>query len=106
MASIRVGITGIFFLLAIAASGQTRVEKFKQLKTAKDTLGQRTLLEEWLKATPDDPELYASYFTYYIDKSRTEKVRPVNTGQGKYLPLKDSAGQINGYMYGEATYNP
>ncbi|HEY3403636.1 MAG TPA: tetratricopeptide repeat protein [Ohtaekwangia sp.] len=106
MISIRAGISGIFFLLGITASGQTRVEKFKQLKTDKDTLGQRLLLEEWQNATPDDPELYASYFTYYIEKSRTEKIRPVHTDQGKYLPLKDSAGHITGYMYGEATYNP
>lgn len=101
------GITGIGLLWSITASGQTNFEKFRQLTNDKDTLGQRMLLTEWSETTPDDPELYVSYFSYYIYKSRNEKIRPVNNpGRGKYLPLKDSTGQINGYMYGEATYDP
>lgn len=100
-------ILSIGLLLATNVHGQDFYERFKKLLTDKDTVGQRTLLQEWDKKNSNDPELYTCYFNYYVQKSISEIVRLDNKpGTGESLQITDSTKQVVGYIYGETSYNP
>jgi tetratricopeptide (TPR) repeat protein len=100
-------IISIGLLIGTTVHGQDYYEKFKKLLTDKDTVGQRTLLQEWDKKNSNDPELYTCYFNYYVQKSISEIVRLDNSpGTGKNLQITDSTKQVVGYIYGETNYNP
>jgi tetratricopeptide (TPR) repeat protein len=100
-------IISIGLLIGTNAHGQDYYERFKKLLTDKDTVGQRTLLQEWDKKNSNDPELYTCYFNYYVQKSISEIVRlDNNPGTGENLQITDSTKQVVGYIYGETSYNP
>lgn len=100
-------IISIGLLIGTNVHGQDYYERFKKLLTDKDTVGQRTLLQEWDKKNSNDPELYTCYFNYYVQKSISEIVRlDNNPGAGENLQITDSTKQVVGYLYGETSYNP
>jgi tetratricopeptide (TPR) repeat protein len=99
-------IISIGLLLGTNVHGQDYYERFKKFLTDKDTVGQRTLLQEWDKMNNNDPELYTCYFNYYVQKSISEIVRlDNNPGTGENLQITDSTKQVVGYIYGETSYN-
>ena len=66
------------------------------------------LIEQWEKAEPASPDVYAAWFNYYIKLARDEVVTLSTTAPDdnrKALQLRDSTGVVAGYMYGVDTYN-
>ena len=55
-------------------SAQDFKTQFKILFNKQDIAGQEKLLQTWEKSNPEDPELYVSYFNFYINKSRSETI--------------------------------
>jgi len=55
-------------------SAQDFKTQFKVLFNKQDIAGQEKLLQTWEKSNPEDPELYVSYFNFYINKSRSETI--------------------------------
>lgn len=103
----RIPIIAILLLLATTVYGQDYYERFKKLFADKDSVGLKSLLSEWEKRNSDDPELYTSYFNYYIQKSMNEVIRVDNNpGTGEHLQMTDSLNQVVGYIHGETSYNP
>lgn len=75
----------IFIILFFSKSGYSQdfnkeySKEFDRLTLQKDTVRQSFLLKKWEKASPNDPELFTSYFNYYVKKS-VRKTVPVNNG--------------------------
>jgi tetratricopeptide (TPR) repeat protein len=88
-------------LVSMNIFGQNFKKKFQELSTTKDTLGQLVLLKEWENKNPNDPELYVSYFNFFVLKSRQEIIA-LTGGAGKSnkegFQLTDSTGQVVGSM--------
>lgn len=61
-------------LIEISYGQQDFKTRFKVLFDKNDVAGQEKLLQTWEKSNPDDPELYVSYFNFYLNKSRKETV--------------------------------
>lgn len=100
-------LIAIGLLVGTVVHGQDYYETFKKLSAAKDSVGQRNLLEGWKKKNGDDPELYTSCFNYYVQKSMSEVIRLDSDPQtGKNLQITDSSSQVVGYIHGETSYNP
>lgn len=67
----------LFILLTAISnlvSGQTYYEKFKTLFQQNDTIKIASLLTEWEKMSPNDPELYTAAINYYFSNSKKEIV--------------------------------
>lgn len=102
-------LTGFLFLLliSVSGSGQTNYEKFKTLLRTKDTAKTAAFLAEWERTDPGDPELYASATSFYFIFSREEMLSLDNSPKNKEsLVLKDSTGNIAGYMNTIPGFNP
>lgn len=101
----------ITFLIAATFSyfsfGQTNYEKFKLLYKTNDTAKIKSLLSEWERSNPHDPELYTSAFNYYFTNSRKEIVS-INREQKvkQSFALTDSAGKVVGYIGATMDYSP
>jgi hypothetical protein len=65
------------------ASGQTNAEKFKKFSKINDSAKINTLLVDWEKSDPNDPELYTSGMNYYFKKSKQENISLNRTPSGK-----------------------
>lgn len=97
----------IAVLLATAVSAQSYADRFEALFTVKDTSKLKTLMADWEKSNPDDPELYTSAINYYFYLSRTETISLINRQPGNLgLKLMDSAGKFVGYMNSSVDYQP
>ncbi len=79
--------------------------QFKSLQN--DTSAQSRVLNEWIKAKPDDPELYVAYYNFYVKKSMKEVISLERTQQGnKSLQITDpKTGKIVAYMNDGVTYD-
>lgn len=53
-------------------------ERFEKSLEAGDTIAQHRILEEWQKASPDDPEIYTSYLSYYFRKAEADTLNSGN----------------------------
>jgi len=95
-----------FSILANACCTQTYKEQFDQLCQDGDTTKQIELLKKWELEDPSNPELFTSYFNYYILKSKKEIVS-LSTGQptGESLQIQDSTGQIAGFLGSSIVYD-
>lgn len=108
----RITLKLIFSLTLLISSSQIYAQSFKtqfdELVAQKDTVGQLSLLEKWQAADDNDPDLYISYYNYYIRRSKKEIIT-IGTQQPnkqvESLTLTDSLGNEAGYMYSEITYD-
>jgi tetratricopeptide (TPR) repeat protein len=68
----------IIFLMSFSTSGrgQDFSRQFDALTIKRDTAKQAVLLRKWEKLTPRDPELFTSYFNYYVEKSIKKATPP------------------------------
>ncbi len=74
-------------------------KRFEEFSAAKDTAGQRTVLMEWEKKDPRNPELYVAGFNFFVQKSMQEFISLQKTRQGQDgLQLLDSTGKTAGYL--------
>jgi len=101
----KIKATIVFILICPILFGQNYQAEFKDLYAKNDTIAQRKLLAEWKKATPDDPELYTSYFNYFYAKSLQEiiTIDPQPKSEQSFGIL-DSLGQVAGYMNNSVIY--
>ena len=87
--------------------GQSNYEKFKKLSKDNDTTRIKSLLAEWEKSNPNDPELYTSGFNYYFSKSKQEIISIDKAKHGKEsFQFTDSTGKVAGYLSSDLGYNP
>lgn len=87
--------------------GQTNYEKFKKLFENNDTAKIKSLLADWEKTNPNDPELYTSAINFYFSNSKQEIVSL--DGQQKSdegFQLTDSTEKVAGYINSNLGYNP
>lgn len=99
----------LFILLTAISnlvSGQTYYEKFKTLFQQNDTIKIASLLTEWEKTSPNDPELYTAAINYYFSNSKKEIVS-VDKQQksNESFQLTDSTGQVAGYINSSLDYD-
>ena len=60
----------LFIISVHFCFGQDYQVEFTYLLRKGDTLKQRELLEKWEKNNPDNPELYISYYNYFLNKAK------------------------------------
>ena len=95
-----------FYILVNLTYGQDYFSEFWQYCESGDTLNQITTLRKWEKKSPNDPELFTSYFNYHFSKSRQEIVTlTTEKPQGKSLTITDSTHQTKGFLGSQIHYN-
>lgn len=96
-----------FLCLCLAAPAQTAAqfkEKFQRQVRSVGTagVGVEYILDKWAAAYPDDCDMLEGRYAYYLAKSRTEEVKPMDAakylGQKPVLSLKDSLGKSVNYF--------
>lgn len=94
----------LFSLIQISYGQQDFKKQFKALFDKNDVAGQEKLLQNWEKSRPDDPELYVSYFNFYLNKSRREVVslNSVPTSEDSIRMTKTDDEKVVAYL-GSAT---
>ena len=101
-------ILGTFTAILISQIGfcQDFQSEFKKFFQANDTINQLKVLKEWKSASPQDAELFTSFFNYHFMRSRKE-VLALTTEQpnGEMLVLTDSLNQTAGYLGSQIYYN-
>ena len=88
-------------LLAISAWGQSTdySRRYNALveRVGRSGVGVETLLENWAKAEPENPDMLQARFHYYITKSQqtevVQRTEPKYLGLSPILALKDSTGR-------------
>ncbi|WP_299437759.1 tetratricopeptide repeat protein [uncultured Aquimarina sp.] len=96
----------ISILLAQIGFCQNYQSEFLNYCQTKDTLNQLKVLEEWKKSSPNDPELFTSYFNYHFSKSRKEVIAlTTNQPNGESLTLKDSLNKTAGFLGSQIHYD-
>jgi len=99
--------TFICLLLTGLCYAQDFRAEFEQAFQEGDTLRQLELLTQWEQATPEDAELFVSYFNYYFFTSRKEVVMlTTEPPKGEGLMLEDSIGQTAGFLGSQFVYDP
>lgn len=95
-------ILNLFLLNFLCTTAQNYEKEFENFCQTKDTASLKELLEKWEAHSPNDAELYTSYFNYYYLKSGKEMVflegMPENEQKG------DSSKAI-GNMYSKIVYD-
>lgn len=74
----------------------------------KDVHELKALIEQWEKAEPDSPDMYAAWYNYYIKLAMTDVVTLSTTApkdSQESLQLVDSTGVVAGYMYDVVSYS-
>ena len=100
-------ITIALFCLCLASQAQTS-EQFKdkyqrQVRSVgPDGVGVEYILNRWEAAFPEDCDMLEARFNYYLAKSRSEEIKPMDAsrylGQKPVLTLKDSLGKSVNYF--------
>jgi tetratricopeptide (TPR) repeat protein len=97
----------IVLLLAINTSSQEYKKGYEELLAKRDTAKIIPYLQQWEKASPNDPDVYIAFFNHYFKKSR-RTVAQLTAGKPKSgtINVTDSSGNNVGHI-GEATlYEP
>ncbi len=100
-----------FFLFVIFAVteplyGQNFRQEFKALFDRRDFNGQERVLRQWESASPDDPELFVSYFNYFFLKSRNETISLTRepAANPSVAVKKDGDDKVVAYLGSNITY--
>ena len=91
------------FFISLNSFSQGFEKTFQYLVDADDTAGQNSMLREWEFSEPRNPELYTSYFNYYLRKSRKEIKKEKRTEL--VLRLDDSTENKSGTPANASSYN-
>ena len=96
----------VFLLVQSFIFAQNFQDDFKKHYDNKDTVNQLKTLIKWEKSDPKDPELFTSYFNYYVVNARKE-VLSVSTSKqvGENLVLTDSTSKEVGYLGSKIYYD-
>lgn len=84
-------------------SGQFKDKYQRQVRNAgPDGVGVEYILDKWAAAFPEDCDMLEARYSYYLAKSRSEEVQPVDAerylGQKPVITLKDSLGKDINYF--------
>lgn len=80
--------------------------EFQRCFEINDTTCQLSILTEWEKDNPNDPELFTSYFNYHFMKARQEViVLSDDQPDGEGFELRDSTNQVAGFLGSQTHYN-
>lgn len=97
----------ILSLFSAHSYGQSNYQQFNSLFRKKDTAAIKTLLANWEKTAPDDPELYTSAFNYYFSGSRREMLSlQKNAPEGEALRITGDNGKTVAFLAEGADYDP
>ena len=93
-------------LMPITLLGQNFQEKFQECLKSNDTTCQLSILQQWEKESPDNPEIFTSYFNYHFMKARKE-VMALSTEcpKGDALEVRDSSENIAAYLGSNIYYD-
>ncbi len=93
---------------SISLIGQnTYQDQFAKYFKEKDTLSQRKTLQNWSNSTPNDPELFTSYFNYYFQLSKQEMLEFDDKANNKLsLKISDSTNQTVGFLVSKTSFKP
>lgn len=96
----------LLLTLPFVAFAQTNDERFRILFKNNDSTKIKSLLSEWEKTNPGDPELYTSAINFYFSNSRQEVISLDRQQKSKQsFQLTDSAGNVAGYINSNTEYN-
>jgi tetratricopeptide (TPR) repeat protein len=100
-------LLSISLLLTIFVSAQDYKKGYEELLTQRDSSKIIPYLQQWEKATPNDPDVYIAYFNHYFKKSK-KTIGVLSKGEPKAgtFVLTDSAGNTAGYMGDTTIYEP
>ncbi|HEX2627729.1 MAG TPA: hypothetical protein VHM26_01915, partial [Chitinophagaceae bacterium] len=93
----RNSLLSISLLLTIIASAQDYKKGYEELLTQRDSTKIIPYLQQWEKATPNDPDVYIAYFNHYFSKSK-KNIAILSRGEPKAgtFVLTDSTGNTAG----------
>ena len=100
-------IIGVVLLLSQGVFCQDYYSEFLLSCQTNDTINQLEILTQWEIESPQDAELFVSYFNYHFIKSRQE-VLSLSTNKldsDENLILKDSLGETAGYLGSQIRYD-
>lgn len=93
----------------LAVNGQSFRQQYNEFTMKKDTVGQLSVLKKWEAADSSDPELYVSYFNYYVNRSVTTLLEIGNNPAGKEALQINSTDTTQNdpiaYMYDKTVYD-
>ena len=99
-------ILGLLIFISQIGFGQDYQSDFQKYCQTSDTINQLKILTEWEKSSPNDSELFTSYFNYYFSKSQKEGITlSKQEPEGKKLVLKDSLNQVAGFLGSQTHYD-
>ncbi|MBO9151607.1 tetratricopeptide repeat protein [Chitinophaga sp. GCM10012297] len=96
----------ILSLLSAHSYGQSNYQQFTSLFKKKDTAALKTLLANWERTAPNDPELYTSAFNFYFSGSRREMLSlQKNAPKEEGLRVTDNSGKTVAFLTSGADYD-
>ncbi|MGG8494954.1 tetratricopeptide repeat protein [Tenacibaculum sp. TC6] len=101
-------ILGIAVTILISQIGfsQDYELEFQKYCETNDTINQLKVLTKWKSDKPNNPELFMTYFKYYLIKSRKEVLElSTDKPNGERFIVKDSLNQTTGYLGSQIYYN-
>jgi len=99
-------LLGLLIFISHLGFGQDYQSNFQKYHQTSDTINQLKVLTEWEKSSPNDSELFTSYFNYYFSKSKEEGIiLSKQEPEGKKLVLKDSLNQVAGFLGSQIHYD-
>lgn len=101
-------LSSILFILLFSnlLFGQSYNQEFQKLFKNNDTTKIKSLLIEWKKKNPNDPELYVSAINFYFSNSKQEIIS-LDTEQSskQSIEFTDSTGKLAGFINSHVGYN-
>lgn len=96
-----------FTLANLLAGAQEYKKQFSALLQKGDTTEQLKLLQTWEKQEPKSPELFTSYFNYYVSKAKKSmlEIQSYPT-QEDAVVIEDSTGKAVGFIGDGTWYHP
>ena len=99
-------LLGLLIFISHLGFGQDYQSDFQKYSQTSDTLNQLKVLTQWEKSSPNDSELFTSYFNYYFSKSIEEGIiLSKQEPEEDKLVLKDSLNQVAGYLGSQIHYD-
>ncbi len=89
---------------------QTLKEQFNALMYKKDTVGQLELLKKWEKSDNNDPELFVSYYNYFVIRSMSEIITVGQDPKGEdvfqIMSQDTTVKEPVAYIYSDTHFEP
>jgi tetratricopeptide (TPR) repeat protein len=105
---VKISLLALFLTLSLENTAQTFQEKFDLKMDNNDTTGMYSLVMDWKKTEPSNPEMEVAIFNYFAMRAFSEVVMlnttPPEDGT-EAIEVADSLGNISGYLYSVPSIN-